>query len=56
MTATQRNRYFVYVMTNSTHRLYVGVTNDIEKKGLPTQEQTHRGPYQEVQHHMACPL
>ena len=32
MTATQRNRYFVYIMINSTHRLYVGVTKDIERR------------------------
>ena len=32
MTAKQRNRYHVYLMTNSTHRLYVGVTSDLERR------------------------
>ena len=32
MSTNQHSRYYVYIMTNSTRRLYVGVTNDLERR------------------------
>jgi putative endonuclease len=27
-----RNNYFVYILTNRTHTLYIGVTDDLEQR------------------------
>ncbi len=32
MTQDQRDRYFVYILSNPTRRLYVGTTNDLERR------------------------
>ena len=32
MPATQDRQYYVYILTNSTRTLYVGVTNDLERR------------------------
>ena len=32
MPATQNRQYYVYILTNSTRTLYVGVTNDLERR------------------------
>ena len=32
MSAQQRHQYYVYILTNSTRRLYVGVTSDIHRR------------------------
>ena len=32
MSAQQRHQYYVYILTNSTRRLYVGVTRDIHRR------------------------
>ena len=32
MTARQDHRYFVYILSNATRRLYVGMTSDLERR------------------------
>ena len=32
MSATQDRQYYVYILTNGTRTLYVGVTNDLERR------------------------
>ena len=32
MTAQQHNRYYVYILSNATRRLYVGMTTDLERR------------------------
>ena len=32
MPATQDRQYYVYILTNGTRTLYVGVTNDLERR------------------------
>ena len=32
MSASQRRDYYVYILTNASRTLYVGVTNDLEKR------------------------
>ena len=32
MSATQDPQYYVYILTNRTRTLYVGVTNDLERR------------------------
>ena len=32
MCASQVRTYYVYILTNATRRLYVGVTNDLERR------------------------
>ena len=32
MPATQDRQYYVYILTNRTRTLYVGVTNDLERR------------------------
>ena len=32
MPATQDRRYYVYILTNSSRTLYVGITNNLERR------------------------
>ena len=32
MTGRQSRQYYVYILTNATRKLYVGVTNDLERR------------------------
>ena len=32
MSAQQRGPYFIYILSNPTRRLYVGMTNDLERR------------------------
>ena len=40
MSAAHARQYYVYILTNGTRTLYVGMTNDLEKKNVRTQGQT----------------
>ena len=43
MPARRDRQYYVYILTNRTRTLYVGVTNDLEKEGCTNTRTSSQG-------------
>ena len=53
MPATQDPQYYVYLLTNRTRTLYVGVTNDLERRVYQHRSKLVPPLYEQVQRHPA---